>query len=77
MSHPYTGSLLFCRNTLFSSIKTCSQPVGASPNLNYSPTPERNIVVLPKKVRVFGSSDNTMIMTKSQLIRWASSHRYR
>ena len=74
-TQPYTGSLLFCKNTLFSTIKKCSQPVGASPHTNYSPTPLVDTVVLPKKVRVFNKPGN--VMTQKEILHWASRNKYR
>ena len=74
---PYVGiPFIFCKNPkLFSFVKQCPQPVGASPNSTYSATPLVNVIVPPKKARVFNKPKDTM--SKKQLIKWASRNRYR
>ena len=74
-SQPYTGSLLFCKNSLFSTIKLCARPVGASPQASYSATPLVENIILPKKVRVFNKHEH--ILTQKQQLRWASRNKYR
>lgn len=74
---PYVNQqLFFCRNTgLFNTIKQCSPPVGASPNPNYTATPEQNVTVPPKKARVFNKPENKM--SRREMLKWASRNRYR
>ena len=63
MSSPalrYKGSLLFCKYSLYYSIKPCDS---------------QEVRVPPKKVRVFNKPKD--IMTKSEIVRWASRNRYR
>ena len=49
--------------------------MGASPAVNYSATPEVDVVVPPKKARVFNKPENQM--SQSELRKWASRNRYR
>ena len=74
---PYTGiPFIFCKKSnLFSFVRQCPPPVGASPNLTYSATPLVNVVIPPKKARVFNKPKDTM--SKKELLNWASRNRYR
>ena len=76
-SVPYKGiPFIFCRNPpVFSFIKKCAQPVGVSPNVNYSTTPLVTKIILPKKAKVYNKPENTM--TKSELRSWALRNKYR
>ena len=74
---PYRGiPFIFCRyQNIFSTIKYCAPPVGASPNKNYSSTPLVKTTIPPKKARVYNKSSDTM--SKQKLISWASRNKYR
>ena len=74
---PYRGiPFIFCKNSnLFSYVRQCAPPVGASPNPNYSSTPTITETIPPKKARVFNKPKDTM--SKKELLKWASRNRYR
>ena len=74
---PYVNQkLFFCRNTgLFNTIKKCPPPLGASPAVGYTATPEVDVTVPPKKARVFNKPQHQM--SQSERRKWASRNKYR
>ena len=71
MSKPYNNPpFYFCTyRDQFTKVKQCSPPVGASPNLQYSPTPTQTVVTPPKKAQVY--KGHKYKRSRSEILSWA------